>query len=221
MKLARRLERTLEGALDHLAGRLFRGGLHNSELSARVAREAELAEFATPVGPGTANRYQLTINPRSLIGDPARIGRELGEALARHAAERGWLLKGPAEVIVLLDSTVPAGSAQCTGEVFHGPIAPWAQLTVTDGRRLDVRPNRATIGRAYEADVVVPFPEVSRRHALIYRRDGESYVTDFGSVNGTFVDGIRVGPTPVRIGSGSRLRLAEVELRFSQLPTVY
>ena len=43
MKLARQLERRLEDALDHLAGRIFRGGLHLSELAARIAREAELA----------------------------------------------------------------------------------------------------------------------------------------------------------------------------------
>ena len=89
MKLARQLERRLEDALDGLAGRIFRGDLRVPELTARLAREAELAEFKTPAGPTTANHFRLLINPANLAEGSERVSSELSTAFASHAAERG------------------------------------------------------------------------------------------------------------------------------------
>ena len=100
MKLARQLERRLEDALDGLAGRIFRGGLQVPELAARLAREAELAEFKTLAGPATANHFRLLINPANLEGGSERASTELSDAFAAHAAERGWRLEGPVTVTI-------------------------------------------------------------------------------------------------------------------------
>ena len=49
------------------------------------------------------------------------------------------------------------------------------------------------IGRGGECAVVVSHPSVSRRHAEVVRRDAGVYaVRDLGSMNGTFVNGLRV-----------------------------
>jgi hypothetical protein len=64
------------------------------------------------------------------------------------------------------------------------------------------------IGREYPADIVVPAPQVSSRHAEIRHLDGERYeLIDLNSLNGTFVSDRRISSAvislddPVRLGS--------------------
>ena len=214
MKLARQLERRLEDALDGLAGRIFRGGLQVPELTARLAREAELAEFKTAAGPATANHFRLLINPANLEGGTERVSTELSGAFAAHAAERGWRLEGPVTVTIGPSTSVGVGSATCEATVVSGPLATWATLTDRNGGVVAIRPNRALIGRSNDADVVVQAPEVSRLHALIYRQDGEAYVVDRSSANGTGIDGVPVKKSPRRLPDGSVLSLAHLDFRF-------
>jgi len=52
--------------------------------------------------------------------------------------------------------------------------------------------SRTTIGRE-EGDVITKDPETSRRHAALdIHTDGTVWLTDLGSTNGTFVDGIQI-----------------------------
>lgn len=215
MKLARQLERRLEDAVDGLAGRIFRGGLAVPELAARLAREAELAEFKSPAGPATANRFSLLINPANLAGGTEAVARQLAEAFSLHAAERGWRLEGPVAVTIESDSAVGLGAVECTTAVTPGPLPAWGWLTGTEGRQLAIRPNRAIVGRSPDSDVVVAAPEVSRRHALIYRHDDEAYVRDLASANGTRVDGAQVRRVAVRLQPGSVLSIAGLDFRFA------
>src|SRR5262245_9341012 len=70
----------------------------------------------------------------------------------------------------------------------------------------------ARMGRAAGADIVVPEPTVSRRHARIAFEDGMYVLHDLGSRNGTFVNG-----QPVRavvLDDRDVIRLGHVELVF-------
>jgi hypothetical protein len=219
MKLARDLERKLEAVLDGLAGRIFRGGLHPSEMAARIAREAELAQFETPSGPATANRFWITIHPDNLVETsptgPADLGRDLTAAFADLAADRGWRLQGPVEVEVGVDPVVAPGTVRVVAAVVPGPVEPWAELR--GDLHLAIGPNRALLGRAAECDLVVKHPQISRHHALIFRQGGHAYVVDLGSANGTAVDDTAVGGSPVLLEGGSRLTVAGLGFRFTPL----
>ena len=50
-----------------------------------------------------------------------------------------------------------------------------------------------TIGRGSENDIVIDAPQISRHHARLIRKDGQIFVEDLASANGTFVNGERVG----------------------------
>ncbi|MCB0191165.1 MAG: FHA domain-containing protein [Anaerolineae bacterium] len=56
---------------------------------------------------------------------------------------------------------------------------------------------------------------VSRRHGRITLQEGQWYIEDLNSTNGTFVNGIQLAPNePTPINSGDYLRLGTMELQF-------
>ena len=57
---------------------------------------------------------------------------------------------------------------------------------------------------------------VSRRPAIIVERDGEAYLLDDRSANGTFVNGVRV--TDVQLHDRDVIQLGRVALVFRVVP---
>lgn len=51
---------------------------------------------------------------------------------------------------------------------------------------------QATVGRGTGNDLVLESPVLSSRHARIYLKDGEYWLEDLGSLNGTRLDGVEV-----------------------------
>jgi pSer/pThr/pTyr-binding forkhead associated (FHA) protein len=113
-------------------------------------------------------------------------------------------------------------------EALPGQRARWrAVLGVLRPRRpgrrvqLEVRlprdTSRVTLGRSSECDVVVEQRSVSRFHAELRVSPGGWTVRDLGSVNGTWLNGIRV-LREARVGRGDVLRLGglAMELRLSE-----
>ena len=86
-----------------------------------------------------------------------------------------------------------------------------ARLLVVEGKasekEIEIRPP-VTVGRISSADVLINHGLVSRKHCDIFQREGQLWVKDHGSANGTFVNLQRVqeGHLP----SGSRLSVGPV-----------
>jgi hypothetical protein len=216
MSVVRTFERRLERLLDGVAGRVFSGRLHPAEIAGRLAREADFARFEHETGPATANLYTLLVNPRDLTSDPEQLARDLTAELERHAAEHGLRLEGPCRVEIRASSEVPTGGLVCHVEVVPGPPVPWARLTAPIGT-FPVGRNRALIGRSSGADVVLPHDDVSRRHALLWREGGRTWLRDLSSANGTSVDGLAAGDTAIEVGQGSVLVFAIHRYRFAEI----
>lgn len=73
---------------------------------------------------------------------------------------------------------------------------------------LDLVEGRLTLGRAEDNDLCLAgeaFPSVSTHHARIETRDGEVWLEDLGSTNGTFVDDERVERRALHVGEVVRL----------------
>jgi ABC-type multidrug transport system ATPase subunit len=66
---------------------------------------------------------------------------------------------------------------------------------------------QALIGRAAPADIILPYPQVSLRHASVGRTpDGMIAITDLGSTNGTHVRGQRApAGQPVKVNPGEKV----------------
>ncbi len=65
----------------------------------------------------------------------------------------------------------------------------------------------AIIGRLPTCDIVIPYLQLSGRHASVMRgSDGSLLITDLGSTNGTYIAGQRIAPhQPVRVAPGERI----------------
>jgi hypothetical protein len=92
------------------------------------------------------------------------------------------------------------------------------QLVVTAGQlagtRITLGETQITIGRAEDSTLVITDDFASARHARLVPRDGQWYVEDLGSTNGTYLDRGKVsGPTPVPLGVPIRIGRTSLELR--------
>jgi pSer/pThr/pTyr-binding forkhead associated (FHA) protein len=71
-----------------------------------------------------------------------------------------------------------------------------------------------TVGRGEGNDIALSDEYVSTRHARLVPHNGQWYVEDLGSTNGTYVAGARISrPTPVGTRSTVRVGRTVVELR--------
>jgi hypothetical protein len=92
------------------------------------------------------------------------------------------------------------------------------QLMVTAGAlagtRLTLGEQPITIGRAEDSTLVITDDYASARHARLVPRDGQWFLEDLGSTNGTYLDRTKVtGPTPVPLGVPIRIGRTALELR--------
>lgn len=186
-----------------MAARLFKGKLQPVELATRLVREADLAVAEGPSGAAVPNVFRVGINPGELTGDGTDdVTRELALVLDEVAAERGWRMEGPAKVILTSDPRIVEGTLQCRMETVPGDLAPWAHLLGPRGEaRLPLRHVRTLVGRDEAADIRIDEQKVSRRHAVIWREQGEVMIADAGSSNGTTHNGTLLkGAAPLHDG---------------------
>lgn len=86
-------------------------------------------------------------------------------------------------------------------------------VVVVNGMRYPVPTQGLRIGRAPENDVVVPDPNVSRQHLMIWATPRGAFLRDLGSQNGTFIGGRRVGSGPEAIPSGAHIRIGVTDIQ--------
>lgn len=76
------------------------------------------------------------------------------------------------------------------------PVVLKAYLSVEEGpyrgKKLPLEQCRHVMGRRVSCDIVLAETTVSRRHACLDYLDGNYYLTDLGSANGTFVNGNQI-----------------------------
>jgi predicted Zn finger-like uncharacterized protein len=70
-------------------------------------------------------------------------------------------------------------------------------LGANAGQIFPVTRPRVVLGRGVTCDIQLQDSEISRRHAMLEIKGDAATVSDLGSTNGTFVDGIRVHTRPI------------------------
>src|SRR5580765_8702629 len=85
---------------------------------------------------------------------------------------------------------------------------------VVNGMRYPVPAQGLRIGRAPENDVVLPDPNVSRQHLVVWATPRGAFLRDLGSQNGTYIAGRRIGSGPEAIPAGARVRIGVTEIQI-------
>jgi hypothetical protein len=230
-------ERWLEGGF----ARLFRARLHQAELAEHLIRALEDSQITGPDGVRLApDDFQVLLHPddHARLGD-GQGHTALEEQMARHlmaaAQQIGATLTRrprvdlspsgripPREVEVHARLTTPPSLAelpQDTQEVDTEnaleAAAPGRSLIyqlLLDARCLDLNSSPVSLGRGLDNDVVVEHPRVSRHHAQLQQRQGQWWLIDLGSANGTAVNDQPVSEAALR--AGDVISLAGVEIRL-------
>lgn len=70
-----------------------------------------------------------------------------------------------------------------------------------------------TLGRQGDNDIVIKDPFVSKKHFKIVEDEGEYYLEDLNSSNGTFLNGQRIEDM-VKLSNGDRISIGNIEFLF-------
>jgi pSer/pThr/pTyr-binding forkhead associated (FHA) protein len=114
-----------------------------------------------------------------------------------------------------VDETMPLGKVTL-GDVVNMEVLPLAKKPGASF------PDRITIGRTSNNDLVIADASISRLHAYV-RRDGQGWVVaDGGSKNGSWLKGARLDARRERpLESRAVLRLGDVDLTFYVAEDLY
>ncbi|MCW2976007.1 MAG: putative signaling protein [Actinomycetia bacterium] len=120
-------------------------------------------------------------------------------------------LRLPQESFILSPALAGGGIAQT---VDSGRLVVVQSSILEVGEEFDLDSTALTVGRGAQNDVSIEGDEfASARHVRVEpRRDGV-WVSDAGSTNGTFVNGVRID-RPRKLVQGDVVRVGETELRF-------
>lgn len=160
--------------------------------------------------------------------------------LEERSREKGFTVVGPLKVSFVPDETLSAGAVRVQG-VFSGkqkeeqadyasfentlhyvrggmriPAGKRASLIITagleKGREIFLERFPVVIGRRSDCDVTVADPAVSRRHARLECNNGEFFLCDLGSTNGTFINNMRVDTCKLK--PGDQIKIGSTFLFF-------
>lgn len=131
--------------------------------------------------------------------------------------------KKPLEINIYQDIVInPAAdsgypSLEIEGDIISYYTKPRPELVLKLGEdvlgRYIIKSDTLSIGRIASNDVVINNLSVSRRHSIVKEEAGKFFVEDLSSVNGTFVNGVRI--TKKQLYDGDEIFIGNHKLIFN------
>jgi hypothetical protein len=237
-------ERAVEGLIEGVFTRPFRGRVHPREIARSLARRLEEGKVVSLRRVYAPNGFIVRLNARdltTLAPFKSDLSGEMERYLADWVCQNRYHLCGPLRVEFQASDRVRPGGVRCeillepspgsaaTDEqiTLHGgalfpaddALAPAARLVALDGpfrgRAFELTSRINTLGRSRQNTLVLSDPHVSRSHARIDLEEHGFVLVDLESKNGTFVRGRRVTRHPLE--PGDRLQLGSSLLEFQIL----
>jgi pSer/pThr/pTyr-binding forkhead associated (FHA) protein len=106
-------------------------------------------------------------------------------------------------------------SPRTTRHAVDGGAPAAGRYLEADSTLVPIMATVTRLGRSLSADVEIDDATVSRRHALIVRQDGQTYLLDDGSRNGTWHNGIRIDRAVLR--DGDTIDLGTARLNYLEV----
>lgn len=219
MGIFERFEKKVEGAVNGVFARAFKGDVQPVEIAARLQRELDAeAKLMSRDRRLVPNNFVVGLSEHDhdkLVPYGKTLTSELSGELRAHATTMGYVFNGPIRIHLELDAGLPVGRFTVESSVVAGadgivttprPTDDRTQLVLeVNGMRHPLHSPGLVIGRGTEADVRINDPGISRRHAEIRVSEaGQALsvdIVDLGSTNGIIVNGHRVRQSGLQAGS--------------------
>lgn len=221
-----RVERSIEGVVNGVFARAFKGDVQPIEIAARLQREldseAKLLSRERRLVPNEFTIFLSQHDHDRLVPYSKTLNNEVVPELREHAANRGYVFNGPITISYELDTKLPTGRFRVSSHAVAGvdsnrearPPRPGQLVLEVNGVRHPLTPPGLVIGRGSDADLRISDPGISRRHAqidVLPEGDGlKIAITDLGSTNGIVVDGKKTRHTD--LGDGSRIEIGSTRM---------
>jgi hypothetical protein len=233
MGILERFEKKVEGAVNGVFARAFKGDVQPVEIAARLQRELDgEAKLMSRDKRLVPNEFEVGLSQHDhdkLAPYSKTLTAELARELSTYARDLGYVFNGPIKIILQLDSKLPTGRFTVASQAVAGvhanrqPVVPSATdrpgrggplVLEVNGTRHSLQPPGMTIGRGAEADLRISDPSISRLHAEIRvsdSSDGQHIdIIDLGSTNGITVNGHKVEQST--LGEGSRIQIGATRM---------
>lgn len=240
MKSLRRLENWIEHLVEQPFVRLFAGRLSPQDVAQHLARALEDGERVGADGtPEVPGRYRVALNPDDLAAlqrHHPNLDAQLASALETLAESMkvrlmeapAFLLEPRADLPLHTVKITPADRPQrpdestrdldlermrqrLAREVDHRLKA---YLIVQGRRTYDLQQPTTRLGRAFDNDLILEDPRISRHHAQLHYRYGRYVLQDLGSSSGTLVNGFHIQEIVLR--PGDVISLAGIDLIYAE-----
>ncbi|MGA4506430.1 FhaA domain-containing protein [Propionibacteriaceae bacterium G1746] len=229
MGLFDKMEKSIEGAVNGVFARAFKGDVQPVEIAARLQRELDSeAKLLSRDKRLVPNSFVVGLSQRDyerLVPYAKTLNAEIVPELRDHAAERRYVFNGPIVIDYELDESLPTGRFTVSSSAADGPHEaahphrrPRAHrsplVLEVNGVRHPLTPPGLLIGRGSEADLRINDPGISRKHAMIHvSGDGDDVsirIEDLGSTNGIIVNGTKC--REATITDGTRLEIGTTRM---------
>jgi FHA domain-containing protein len=220
MGIFERFEKKVEGAVNGVFARAFKGDVQPVEIAARLQRELDAeAKLMSRDKRLVPNEFVVGLSQHDhdkLVPYGKTLTSELAGELRSHATNMGYVFNGPIRIHFQLDTSLPVGRFTVESDAVAGVDADRQQVNTAaveraqlvlevNGMRHPLRPPGLVIGRGTEADLRINDPGISRRHAEIRVKGAGAVldvdIVDLGSTNGIIVNGHRVRQASLQAGS--------------------
>jgi ABC transport system ATP-binding/permease protein len=180
--------------------------------AAAAARPAPSQQARPPAGPPAGVVRPPAGAPRAHSGAPPPPGYQGGQRPAAYQPPPPNRQPPPAPPPPKLQPKPQP--AQPSSKPETGNLATkMIQAILPGSGRMDKPPGSATIGRANDNDIVIQDVLASRHHAFLLQSPLGTEIRDAHSVNGTFVNGVRVGSAV--LNEGDVITIGNVDLVFT------
>ena len=131
----------------------------------------------------------------------------------KFCAECGAKLDSGQSTVSYAPSFGDDGEPLASGEVEGAALIELDQVEGTAGRRMhDLTDEVVTVGRGQESSIFLDDVTVSRKHAEIVHGERGYRIRDVGSLNGTYVNRVRVDAVDLR--NGDEIQVGKYRFRF-------
>lgn len=228
MSLFDRLEKKIEGAVNGVFARAFKGDVQPVEIAARLQRELDSeAKLLSRDKRLVPNQFTVGLSARDhdrLAPYAKTLNAEILPELREYAGERRYVFNGPIAIDYELDESLPTGRFTVSSEAAAGvsggdpgtpsSVARSRLVLEVNGVRHPLTEPGLLIGRGSEADLRINDPGISRKHAMIHvAGSGPTQrvtIEDLGSTNGIVVNGTKC--RQASITDGTRLEIGTTRM---------